>query len=231
VAVAVTSVTFIALAGGAYAVFAPDSSDAHDHAAATGPSVTAPVTPSATSSTSGSALEDSLVACRDAVAAADAALIEARTGVDHWATHVQARVDFEAGLVDEATQKQRWADTRVLGPGDQARFAAADAVFQPHAGACAEVNLAAESTALGTSVQACQQRAAALAAAIEAGRAAMTNWSNHLADMKARVDGAIDSTEGGDRWDHAFHLAPGNINAFRQADTALSQVPACTLPS
>ena len=119
----------------------------------------------------------------------------------------------------------------VLGPGDQARFTAADSVHQPLAGACAEVNLAASSTALGIAVEACQQRAEALTAAIEAGRAAMTDWSNHLADMKARVDGAIDSSEGGDRWDHAFHMAPENIAAFRQADTALSQAPACTLPS
>jgi len=230
VAVAVTSVTLVALAGGAYAVLAPDASDDPSNAASTG-AADSSGTPSATSAASGSALEDSLVACRDAVAAADAAVGEARTGVGHWATHVQARVDFEAGRIDEATQKQRWAETRVLGPGDQARFAAADAAFQPRAEACAEVNLAAESTALGTSVEACQQRTAALTAAVEAGRAAMTDWSNHLADMKARVDGAIDSSEGGDRWDHAFHMAPGNINAFREAETALSQAPACTLPS
>jgi hypothetical protein len=100
--------------------------------------------------------------CAAEVAVAEREVSAARVAAGHWREHVQARTALLDGRISQATTKAIWKRTRLAGPGDIRRMAAATAAYQPVRGGCANVP--------GAIGKACRQRLTALADAVVAGR-------------------------------------------------------------
>jgi hypothetical protein len=170
----------------------------------------------------GAAAPDPATACRDALVAADGVVTTARTGVEHWSGHVQARTDWLAGKISKDEQKRRFAETRAPGPQDVQVFKERDAAYQPQADACAALDS-------DPKYDACVARSNAARDAVEAGRKAIGDWEAHLNNMSAFRDGEFDPTHAQHLWLQSWETAPVNINAFRAADEALQHAPTCNV--
>lgn len=169
------------------------------------------------------------IACREAIAAAEAVVDAARTGVGHWAAHVQARTDLRAGKITEDEMRATWKATRLAGPGDVASVDVATSAYEPQADVCAHVEQSSVPAGLSVAMGRCLERNEAAEAAVETGRAAMADWSAHLEAMAQFADGDFDAAHAQHLWETAWAKAPVNIDAFRAADQALQSAPACEL--
>jgi hypothetical protein len=165
----------------------------------------------------------SLQACVSEVAAADAEVAAAKTGIDHWAEHIQARTDLLTGAQPKELTKAIWKRTREAGPADLTRHQQAVAAHARQAGSCAR----AASADAGPQLDACQQRLRILDKAVTAGTAGMADWKAHQNAMAAHKAGEIDAAHAQTMWVAAWAAAPKNIDAFRAAHTALRAAPAC----
>lgn len=158
-------------------------------------------------------------ACTKEIATTQAVVDAARIANKHWAEHVQARSDLLAGKNPEATTKAIWKRTRLAGPADVARLEAATAAELKADGGCAKL--------AGKPTDACSARLAALDRAATAGRAAATDWANHLSMMAAHAAGEFGAEHAQHLWVAAWTAAPKNLNAAAEADAALAKAPAC----
>jgi hypothetical protein len=162
----------------------------------------------------------SLETCVSEVAAADAVVAAARTGIGHWAEHIRARTDLLSGAQPKEVTKAIWKRTREAGPADLTRHQQAAAEHARQAGSC-------DRAAKSTEVSACVQRLQALDKAVAAGAGGMGDWRAHQNAMAAHKAGEIDAAHAQTMWVTAWAAAPKNIDAFRAADTALRAAPAC----
>ena len=64
---------------------------------------------------------------------------QGKTGVEHWAGHVQAQRDGDAGKITTEEMKARFKTTRLKGPGDLERYGDARSKYQDLDGSCKEV--------------------------------------------------------------------------------------------
>lgn len=182
------------------------------------------------SSTTGSyevaqAARTALTSCATRLAAGQAAVDQADIGVGHWNEHIQARTDLLAGRNTDAQTREIWKRTRLAGPDDQARFAAALAAFNKLP-AC-DIDTAVAPEGLLEEIQACVGRIAATDAALAAGTAGMADWTSHLDNMAAHAHGEMTATQAQTMWVEAWESAPTNINGFRDARVELDQAPDC----
>lgn len=182
------------------------------------------VTPSAlTSQTPTAGRESATVTVAQAraneIATSQAVVDAARLAAKHWGEHVQARTDLLTSKNSEATTKEVWKRTRLEGPADAVRLDAATSAQLKADGGCAKLT--------GTRVVACNQRLAALDAAAAAGRAAASDWANHLAMMAAHAAGDFGADHAQHLWVAAWTAAPKNLTAAAQADALLAKAPAC----
>jgi hypothetical protein len=161
---------------------------------------------------------DAVRACVAEVRTAEAVVVAARIAASHWREHVQAQTDLIAGKNTDAETKAIWKRTRLAGPADMARWDAATAQLQTQGG-CARL--------AGRAATTCSQRSAALDAAAIAGRATAKDWGNHLAMMTAHGAGDFGAIHAQQLWIDQWKAAPKNLDAFAQADAALSKAPAC----
>ena len=157
--------------------------------------------------------------CAAEVAAAQREVSAARVAAGHWREHVQARTALLAGRIDQATTKAIWKRTRLAGPADIQRLAAATATHQRVRGGCAK--------APGAAGTACRQRLTALAAAAAAGQATARNWQAHLAMMATHKAGEMDDQPAQTMWVAAWRAAPANLTAFAHADASLARTTPC----
>ena len=223
------------LAGGAVAVllFWPGSltatirRDAPSAATESSPTTPTPdvtATPSATQSrsatpkpsaapTSSAALK-ALDACRSRVQAADEVLSEARTGVRHWAAHVDAERRAAEGDITVADRQRIFKETRLQGPGDQKRYADALRAYDKVEDASCGKHKGADAKTAATLAK-CQQRARAQAPVMRTGAAAMDDWKQHLADMQRSRE--VHVADAQQVWIEAYRAAPPNINAHNKA--------------
>lgn len=168
-------------------------------------------------------------ACRDATEAAEEVVDAARTGIDHWAKHVQARTDLIAGRITEDEMRAIWKATRLAGPEDVAELDQAVAAFEPQAGLCAQVEPSSVPAELSDAMARCLERSEAAATAIASGRSAVADWAAHLENMARFAAGDFDAAHAQHLWEAAWAKAPINIDAFREADQALQSAPVCEL--
>ena len=186
-------------------------------------SATATPTPGAASTSPGEATAQlALQSCRERVAAADAVLATAATGVGHWAAHVQAQTDADAGEITVDQMNTIFTRSRLAGSGDEKRYQRARTAYQEADGSCAFLPDAPAPVAEGLS--ACRTRAAAQRPVLAAAEPAMADWREHLQDMRAsRMQHVRDADQ---VWVRAWRAAPPHIEAYQDAVEAFD-APRC----
>jgi len=124
-----------------------------------------------------------------------------------------------AGKISREASGQIWARTKKAGPAQVASLSAAMTAQGKARGGCAKVT--------GSAVISCKQRQAALDAASSAGRAAVSDWNDHLKMMAAHAAGAFGSQHAQDLWVAAWKGGPKNLERFALAQAALAGAPRC----
>ncbi|WP_344018986.1 hypothetical protein, partial [Microlunatus capsulatus] len=140
----------------------------------------------------------------------------ARTGVGHWAEHVQAQTDADEQRVSVAEMDGIFARTRLAGPADLERWDDAREAHDDADGACAAVDGAAP--AQTSALQRCADRDDAQRELVRAAGPAMGAWRDHLQDMmRSRMEDVPDAEQ---VWLDAWRAAPPAIEAFEEAERA-----------
>lgn len=152
-------------------------------------------------------------ACRARVSAGDRVLAAARTGVGHWAKHVQAQTDANAGRISVAEMDAIFSRTRLAGPDDQTRYAEALTAYRADDGSCAAV-AGAPATSTAT-LDRCRQRDSEQRPLLKAAAPAMADWKSHLAAMARSRAHHMDDAE--QIWVDAWRAAPPHIRAYQKA--------------
>jgi hypothetical protein len=157
--------------------------------------------------------------CAAEMTAAQAEVSAARVAAGHWREHVEARTALLAGKISQATTKAIWKRTRLAGPADVQRLAAATATRDSARGGC--------DTAAGEAGKACRHRLTVLAAAATSGHAVARDWQAHLDMMAAHKAGGMDDKHAQAMWVAEWKAAPPNLAAFANADARLARTAAC----
>jgi hypothetical protein len=170
-------------------------------------------TPTKATPTTTSAARKALTACQAKVRAADAVITEAKIGVGHWARHVQAQTDYNAHKLTNAQMKAEFKVTRLAGPADQSRYAAALTTYQSDDAACKTVKGAPAKITkpLGKCVDRNEVQTPVLRAAADG----MADWASHLAAMRRSASGHVHDAQG--VWIKTWRAAPPHIAAFNKA--------------
>jgi hypothetical protein len=180
------------------------------------------VTPSATAN---AAAAKALEACQTRVRAADDVRKEGKTGVLHWADHIDAQDDYFDGKLTSEELKARFKKTRVKGPGDLKRYNEAMSTYKELEGSCARVEGA--EAAVAASLKKCNERSKAQQPVLEATAAGMKDWQGHIKQMQANAEHQAGSpAEAQAAWLKQYRAAPKNINAFKKA-TKNFDAPSC----
>jgi hypothetical protein len=171
-------------------------------------------TPTASSTAAGSpAGVKALASCRAKVRAADQVLAQAKTGITHWAAHVQAQTDANKKKISDAQMTGKFKVTRLEGPADQRRYRKALTTYQNLKGSCRPVSGAGSSVA--ASLAKCSDRAQAQRPVLAAAADGMADWRSHLAAMRRSRMTHVPDAEG--VWLRAWRAAPPHIRAYQKA--------------
>jgi hypothetical protein len=193
---------------------------------------TAESSPSPSASTSPSdspaaaAAAQALETCRAKVAAADEVLKQGKTGVEHWAIHIQAQKDNLAGKISVDQMKARFKKTRLAGPADLKRYDDALSAYKELDGSCERVEGA--DTQVATTLARCIKRSKAQPAVLRAAAAGMKDWKAHLTFMQRNAlhkEGTPSEAQA--TWLKQYRSAPKNINAFKKASADFEDAPSC----
>lgn len=160
-----------------------------------------------------SAAQRALKDCRERVRAADEVMGEAKTGIAHWAAHVDAERRASEGDISIAKRQKIFKETRLAGPDDQKQYADAIRRYERSDGSCGKAKGADEKVT--ASLAACQKRLKKQQPVLKAAAPAMKDWKQHLADMQRSRETHIENAQG--IWLRAYQAAPPNINAFERA--------------
>ena len=212
------------LVGGLFAVvkFWPDATTAGPQAESSttaaesqGPS-TAVSSPSVTTSPASTAAQQALEACQAKVRAADEVIKQGTTGVEHWAGHIQAQKDGDAGKISPAQMKKQFKATRLKGPGDLKRYDEARSAYQDLEGSCEEVQ--ESDSVVAAALADCDERSKAQKPLMAATNAGMKDWRAHLTFMQRNaVHQAGTPSQALETWLSQYEAAPKNIEAFEKA--------------
>ncbi len=175
------------------------------------PSSTTDTTPSAKPA-SGAAAR-ALKNCRERVRAADEVLGEAQVGISHWSDHVDAERREDRNEISEAKKAKIFKDTRLKGPGDQKRYAAAIRRYERLDASCGPAKGADEKIA--ASLEKCQDRLKAQKAVLKAADPTMKDWKQHLADMQRSRELHVKNAQG--IWLKAYEAAPRHLKPYERA--------------
>jgi hypothetical protein len=176
------------------------------------PTPSASATPTAKAA-SGDAVR-AMKSCRDRVRAADAVLEEARTGIDHWSAHVTAQRDYDRGDISGERQQEIFKATRLKGPADQNRYAAARRDYDRVRDASCSKAKGADDKVADTLAD-CRKRASAQGPVLAAANDAMGDWKSHLADMQRSREVHVANAQ--QVWLAAYRAAPTNLKAYERA--------------
>ncbi len=157
--------------------------------------------------------QQALESCRAKVAAADEVIKEAKTGVGHWAKHVDAQRQADLGNYTPEQMKAQFKATRVLGPEDQKRYHAAVDNYRSQDGDCGTV--AKAPAEIAASLDKCHRRSVEQRPVMDAGDKGMADWASHLADMQRNKVQHLSNAQS--IWVRAYRAAPTNINGFKEA--------------
>jgi hypothetical protein len=223
------------LVGGSFAAvrFWPDATTAGPQAesSATTTESQAPSTavsspsPSVTPNPASAAAQEALEACQAKVQAADAVIEQGKTGVEHWAGHIQAQRDGDAGKISAKQMKAQFKATRLKGPGDLKRYSDALSAYNGLDGSCGEVEAA--DGAVAAALADCNTRSKAQKPLMSATDAAIDDWKAHLTFMQRNaVHQAGSPSQALQTWLNQYTAAPKNINAFKKATDSFD-APSC----
>ena len=224
------------LVGGLFAAwkFWPDATTAGPQAASstTAAESQAPTiaesspSPSATADPASAASQKALEACQAKVKAADEVIKQGETGVEHWAGHVQAQRDGDAGKISTDEMKARFKATRLKGPGDLERYGDARSAYEDLDASCKEVQEG--DSVVAAALADCNERSEAQKPLMAATEAAMDDWKAHVKFMQYNKEHP-DPDAAADRqssWMKQYNAAPKDIKAFKKA-TANFKAPDC----
>jgi hypothetical protein len=161
----------------------------------------------------GPAGEKALDGCRAEVRAADDVLKAAEVGVGHWAEHVQAQTDANAGRISTAKMDAIFKRTRLAGPDDVDDYEDAVQSHEDESGNCDSPDDASPSVA--RQINRCAEREEAQAPVLRAAEDAMQDWESHLAAMRRSRMGHVHDAQG--VWIRAWRAAPPHIEAYQHA--------------
>ena len=178
--------------------------------AVSSPSPSVPTSPATT------AAQQALEACQAKVRAADEVIKEGTTGVEHWAGHIQAQKDGDAGKISPAQMKKQFKATRLKGPGDLQRYDEARSAYQNLEGSCEEVQ--ESDSVVAAALADCDERSKAQKPLMAATNAGMKDWRAHLTFMQRNaVHQAGTPSQALQTWLSQYEAAPKNIEAFEKA--------------
>ena len=177
------------------------------------PTPSASTTSSATAPVSAAAVR-ALEACQERVRAADDVLKQARTGITHWESHVDAQRRWESGDISIDERQAQFKASRVKGPADQKRYRDALRAFDDRRDAgCGKVQDADDNIA--AALARCSKRSKAQTPVMSAASGAMGDWRQHLADMQRAKETHVANAQ--ETWLAMYRKAPTNINAYEKA--------------
>jgi hypothetical protein len=180
---------------------------------------------SSTTNPASAASQKALEACQAKVSAADEVLKQGKTGVSHWAIHVQAQRDNLDGKITVDEMKARFKKTRLKGPDDLKRYDDALSAYEDLKGSCERVRGA--DTAVAAALAKCEKRSKAQPAVLKATAAGMKEWKAHQKLMQLNaLHNAGTPSEAQSSWLKQFHAAPKTIKAFKE-ETAGFKAPSC----
>jgi hypothetical protein len=172
--------------------------------------------PSVPTSPAGTAAQQALEACQAKVRAADEVIKQGTTGVEHWAGHIQAQKDGDAGKISPAQMKKQFKATRLKGPGDLQRYDEARSAYQNLEGSCEEVQ--ESDSVVAAALADCDERSKAQKPLMAATNAGMKDWRAHLTFMQRNaVHQAGTPSQALETWLSQYEAAPKNIEAFEKA--------------
>jgi hypothetical protein len=223
------------LVGGSFAAvkFWPDATTAGPQAESSTTTVEsqAPSTavsspsPSVTTDPASAAAQKAFEACQAKVQAADEVIKQGKTGVEHWAGHIQAQKDGNAGKITPEEMKARFKATRLKGPGDLERYNDALSAYKDLDGSCGEQEAA--DSVVAAALADCNTRSKAQKPLMSATDAAMDDWKGHLTFMQRNaVHQAGTPSQALQTWLDQYNAAPKNLNAFKKATDSF-EAPSC----
>jgi hypothetical protein len=180
------------------------------------PSETPTATPSSTPSPNAVKAQRALDDCRAKVEAGDAVIKEAKTGVDHWAGHVNAQVLADRGAIRIPEMLARFKETRLKGPADQKRYHDAVKEYENQDASCKKLEKAPRK--INASLAKCATRSSDQKPVLTTGAAGMRDWASHLAAMQRDKNEHVSNAQA--IWVKVYRAAPTNINAFKRAVAA-----------
>jgi hypothetical protein len=155
-----------------------------------------------------------LEACQTRVRAADDVLKQARTGIGHWETHIDAQRRWDDGDISLEERQAQFKASRLKGPADQKRYSDAVRAYDDHRDAdCGEVEDA--DAEIAATLDRCSERSKAQTPVMSAAAEAMGDWKQHLADMQRAKEVHVANAQ--EIWLAMYRNAPTNINAYNKA--------------
>ncbi len=223
------------LVGGSFAAvkFWPDATTAGPQAESSTMTTESQAPSTAVSSPSPSMPTDSVSAaaqkafegCQAKVRAADEVIKQGKTGAEHWAGHIQAQTDGNAGKISTKQMKAQFKATRLKGPGDLKRYDDALSAYKDLDGSCGEVKEA--DGVMAAALADCNTRSKAQKPLMSATDAAMGDWKAHLTFMQRnKVHQAGSPSQALQTWLNQYYAAPKNLNAFKKASDSFD-APSC----
>jgi hypothetical protein len=183
----------------------------------------------------GAATGAALRACERVVATGRDTVDAARPSFSHWAGHVRAQLDYDAGAATLEQTRERWATTKATADADLADFARADAAFGAVRNGCApepgRVLLAGGPTPADRDpvMVACRGEFESVSAAVAAAEAVVADWAAHVAMMKGKEH--YGAHEYGRMWRDMVEAAPARLDRFARTSLAMSDHADCPHPA
>lgn len=160
-----------------------------------------------------------VAACRSESAAGAKLVASYDRGIGHWKEHVEGQTAADDGEISSDRLSAIFTRTRLAGPADMKRWAAAERAYDDVAGTCAEqAKQAAKAT------RSCRRLIEAQTSLIKVADPAMKDWESHLADMARSRSQAVPDAMG--VWRDAWAAAPRNLDPWDKARAAYDP-PSC----
>jgi hypothetical protein len=158
--------------------------------------------------------QQALAACRAKVDAGDHVIAAAKSGVAHWAGHVDAQRQADLGNIGLEEMAKRFKATRLKGPDDQKRYHEALKAYDKQQDASCD-KVAKAPKKIAATLAKCATRSDDQQPVLEAGAAGMKDWAAHLAAMQRnKIQHQANAQQ---IWVKAYRAAPTHINAFNRA--------------
>jgi hypothetical protein len=161
--------------------------------------------------------------CMTTVARAHDVVAAAQPSYSHWAGHVRAQLDYDAGTATLEHTRARWASTKATADADLAGFATAYGAFQAVQDGCGS------QTPDDSVASDCRSEFASASSAVTAAKAVVDDWAAHVEMMKGKEH--TDPAQYGRMWRDMVRAAPPDLDRFAQASLDLSDHTGCPRPA